>query len=405
MSSGTGPSKPRLVFIANTMYSSVLSGGDVHTLNMAEAALRAGYHLHFLAGHALKAEIEQRKMPVTLTVTDRAIMKPRDFGALSGQLHLLANNYERLRGTLRQLDDIQPDDLVYINTDFWWDVLPAMRCRARRRLMILGMDCPTLGEILFKSRPDVSGIRLPSVHYWMSQHLALRLFRRCHPKRLLYVHPNQKARLLRAGYREEELIYVSNGMDLRRAEAVPAQQKRYDAVWTGRIHKQKGVDDLVATVAHLAKWKTDVRVMIIGNVRHVLESRFRGLGVAANVEFSGYVSEDEKFRLLKASRVFLMPSRYESWGIVIAESLACGVPVVAYELDAYRPVFGNLVRYVRPFDLEAFKTATAEEIEKARASREMLPPEALERFKEENSWERAGERFLVAVGQLAAAPI
>lgn len=403
MSAEAGPSKPRLVFIANTMYSSVLSGGDVHTLNMAESALRAGYRIHFLAGHALKAEIEQRKMPVTLTVTDRGVMKPRDFGALSGQLHLLANNYERYRGTLRRLDEIQPDDIVYINTDFWWDVLPGMRCRARRRLMILGMDCPTLGEILFKSRPDVKGIRLPSVHYWLSQHRALRLFRHCRPKRLLYVHPSQKARLLRAGYLEDELIYVSNGMDLRRAEAAPAQQKMYDAVWTGRIHKQKGVDDLVATVAYLARSMKDFRAMIIGNVRQVLEPRFRELGVAANVEFSGYVSEDEKFRLLKAGRIFLMPSRYESWGIVIAEALACGVPVVAYELEAYRPVFGNLVRYVRPFDVDEFKKAAAEEIEKARAGMGTLSPEVLKRFTEENSWEKAGERFLAAVGEMASA--
>ena len=396
--------KPRLVFIANTMYSSVLSGGDVHTLNMAESARRAGYRIHFLAGHALKAELEQRRMPVTLTVTDRGIMKPRDFGALSGQLHLLANNFERLRGTMRNLQDIRPNDIVYINTDFWWDVLPAMQSKARRKLMILGMDCPTLGEILKKSRPDVGAIRLPSVHYWMSQHLALRLFRRCVPKRLLYVHPNQKARLLRAGYREEELIFVSNGMDLQRAESVPPQQKFFDAAWTGRIHKQKGVDDLVEAVAFLAGRIKDFRAIIIGNVKHVLEPRFAALGVARNVEFSGYVSEEEKFRLLKASRVFLMPSRYESWGIVIAEALACGVPVVAYELEAYRPIFGDLVRYARPFDLNEFKAAALEQIELSRAGKVVLDPVKIETFKRENSWAMAGERFLSAVRQLEAQP-
>jgi glycosyltransferase involved in cell wall biosynthesis len=402
MTAEPASSKPRLVFIANTMYSSVLSGGDVHTLNMAESALRAGYQIHFLAGHALKAELEKRKLPVTVTVTDRGIMSPRDFGALSGQLALLANNFERLRGTLAHLKEIRPDDLVYINTDFWWDVLPGMFCKARRRLMILGMDCPTLWEIIRKARPDVAGIRLPSVHYWMSQHLALRLFRRCRPKRLLYVHPNQKPRLRRAGYREEELIYVSNGMDLRRIEAVPAQPKLYDAVWIGRIHRQKGVDDLVATVAHLAARIKNFRAMIIGNVRQVLEERFRELGVAANVEFSGFVSEEEKIRLLKASRIFLMPSRYESWGIVIAEALACGVPVVAYELDAYRPVFGALVNYVKPFDVEAFKQAAAAAVERGRAGQGDLPADSLEHFKRENSWEMAGTRFLSAVSQLEA---
>jgi hypothetical protein len=70
---------------------------------------------------------------------------------------------------------------------------------------------------------------------------------------------------------------------------------------------------------------------------------------------------------------------------------------VAYELDAYRPVFGNLVRYVTPFDVEAFKLAATDEIEKSRAGPSGLDPAKLELFKQENSWQAAGKRFLGAV--------
>jgi glycosyltransferase involved in cell wall biosynthesis len=394
--------RPRLVFIANTMYSSVLSGGDIHTLKMAESALRAGYRVHFFCGHALKAELDKRSMPVSLTVTDQGMMSPRDFGKLSSQIALLMSHLGRMRGTMRHLGEIQPDDIVYINTDLWWDVAPGMRSPARRKLMILGMDCPTLWEVARRSRPDVDTLRLASLHYWWSQNRSLRVFHQCSKKRLLYVHPSQQARLLRKGYVGDELVFVSNGMDLQCAESVPPQPKLYDAVWTGRIHKQKGVEDLIATVGYLARQIPDFRVVIVGNVKQALGPRFDALGVSGNVEFSGFVSEAEKFRLLKSSRVFLMPSRYESWGIVIAEALACGLPAVAFELAAYRPVFGDLVRYVKPFDTAAFQQAAAEEIRKARSGAGVLDPAKLGQFKRENSWERAGQRFLSAVMELEA---
>ena len=394
--------KPRLVFVANTMYSNIVSGGEIHTCNLTASAIAAGYKVHFLTGHALRAELERRRLPVTISVTDQGIMAPRDFGTLGGQLSLLVDYWKRLRGTMPRLGEIQPQDVVYSATDFWWDILPVLRSRGVRKIMYLGMDCPTFGEIVFKSRPDVKTIRLPSLHYWLTQNMALKLFRRCRPKRLIYTHYNQKPRLRRMGYPEQDLVFVSNGVDLKQPAAVPEQKKVYDAAWVGRVHKQKGIDDLIATLAFLSGQIRDFRAVMVGDLQKMLAPQIAAAGLAERVQFSGYVSESEKFRLLKSSRVFLMPSRYESWGIVVGEALATGLPVVAYELDAYRPVFGDLLRYVPAFNLDAFKRAAAEEINKARAGQTTLDQGKLKQFIQENSWEAVGDRFLEAVRSLGA---
>ncbi|MEO8427977.1 MAG: glycosyltransferase [Verrucomicrobiota bacterium] len=390
----------RVVFIANSMYSEILSGGDIHTLQMADGAIRAGYPVHFLTGHAMKAQLESRRYPVSITLTDNGVMAPRKWESLSGQLAMLFDYLGRLRGTFAHLSEITPDDCAYLNTDFWWDSRPGIFCRAKRKLMILGMDCPTLSEIIFQSRPDVKSIRLPSIHYWLSQNLALRLFRRCKNKKLLYVHEAMKPRLLKMGYRESELVYISNGIDVRQADSVPEQEKVYDAVWTGRVHKQKGIDDLLATLVFLAAKIENFRAVIIGSAKKTLAPQVEALGIGDKVHFSGYVSEEEKFRLLKSSRVFLMPSHYECWGIVIGEALACGVPVVAYDVWAYRPIFGDFVRYAPCFDLQAFQDECLAQIQKLRRGENYLNEMNLEALKTEHSWEEAQRKFSAAVASL-----
>jgi glycosyltransferase involved in cell wall biosynthesis len=44
---------------------------------------------------------------------------------------------------------------------------------------------------------------------------------------------------------------------------------------------------------------------------------------------------------LKSSKVFIFPSVFEGWGIAVAEALACGLPVVAYDIPALKENFGD----------------------------------------------------------------
>jgi glycosyltransferase involved in cell wall biosynthesis len=385
------------VFIGNGTYCEQTSGGEIHFFHMVEAALAAGRPVDIFGGHALKKKID-RLFPqgVPVTLTDRSQVKPFDAHTLGGQFRLLWDYGRRFIGSVKQLDKIKPTDSVYAVSDYWFDVWPLLFCRARRKLMILGMDAPTLQEIIFRLRPDVDASRLNSIYYWLSQNLSLWLFLLLGNKRLFYVHPDMKPRLLAMGYREEEIVFISNGMNLKAAEQVPPQKKEYDVVWLGRVHRQKGIDDLLAMFVILAKELKDFRAVLVGRLDE-LAPRLAELKLSHCVTLTGLVSEEEKFRLFKASRVFLMPSRQESWGIVIAEALACDVPVVAYDLPAYRPIFGGLIDYVPSFNFEMFKKESREAIAKARRGEMALDARELALLKSEHSWEAAGNRFIATL--------
>jgi glycosyltransferase involved in cell wall biosynthesis len=391
------PARPRVVCFVNGIFGEGIGGGDVYFYFIARAILDAGYPIHFFGGHDFKKYLDRNKLPLNLTLTDDGSGKLGNVSSLTGQFRLLWDFGRRLRGALSRLDEVKPDDIAYAMSDYWFDVIPLIRCRARVKILYLGMIAPTFAQVLFKGRADVTTTRLNSLYYWMSQQTSLRRFRRVRCGIVTYSHPEMRDYLLRFGYEESRLVYVPNGSDVAAADRVPEQPKEFDLAWVGRVHPQKGIDDLLATLAWLKNQLPDFRAIIIGKSKEALEPLVQKMGLVENVFFSGLVSEEEKFRLLKSSRVFVMPSRYESWGIVVGEALVAGTPVVAYKLDCYPPVFGDFVRYVKPFDGEEFKRAVEDEIRSQRAGKNYLTRLDLARFKRESSWTTAQEKFLAAL--------
>lgn len=396
-------SPKRIYFFANGIFSDQISGGDIHFFHLAQAAMGAGCNIHFFGGHALEKQLRARFEKFELTLTDGSPAKPFNANSIFGQFRLLFDYGRRLLGNLRQLSKIHTRDAAYAVSDYWFDVWPLLLCRAGGKIMIWHMQAPSLGQIIRRSRPDVAASRVASLYYWLSQNFSLRLFRFCRNKQVLLVHPTMRGRLFALGYCAEELTDISFGLDAEKAAGARGQNKIYDAVWIGRVHRQKGIEDLLATLSHLSKLVENFRAILIGDLRAELQPQVERRGLSRYVEFSGFVSEEEKFRLFHASRVFLMTSRFEGSPRVVAEALACEVPVVAYDVETYRPLFGDFLRYIPGFDLEKFQSEASRQIFEMRAGRNYLSGLDSRRFSESHSWSATSRVFLQAVEKLHAA--
>jgi glycosyltransferase involved in cell wall biosynthesis len=243
--------------------------------------------------------------------------------------------------------------------------------------------------------------RLASLHYWGSQEWSLRRFCRQRRKHLFYLHPLMEPRLDRLGAKADQRTLLSYGLEIGPTDSVPEQKRIYDVVWIGRVHRQKGIDDLLDTLGELAGKFPDFRTMFIGNVRDALMPEVEKRGLTKHVEFSGFVSEVEKIRLFKSGRVFLMPSKHEGSPRVIGESIIAQTPVVAYDVPNYRPLFEDFVRYAPAFDLTKFKEESAKVISEMRTRENYLAAKDLSAFRSANSWETTQERFLNGLRRLS----
>ena len=98
----------------------------------------------------------------------------------------------------------------------------------------------------------------------------------------------------------------------------------------GRLLPDKGFSDLVRAFGALLVEMPEAHLLIVGEgpSRSALERMAQAAGGAARIRFLGGRNERVVQRILAISDVFCLPSWQETWGVVVNESLAAGVPVI-----------------------------------------------------------------------------
>jgi D-inositol-3-phosphate glycosyltransferase len=116
-------------------------------------------------------------------------------------------------------------------------------------------------------------------------------------------------------------------------------------LFVGRIDPLKGIDKLIRAVPYLQNIQ-GLRLVIIGGGEHSqreieqLRKLVRNLNIQDSITFVGLIKHRELPYFYSAADACVIPSYYESFGLVALESLACGTPVVATDVGNFR----NLIR-------------------------------------------------------------
>jgi len=140
----------------------------------------------------------------------------------------------------------------------------------------------------------------------------------------------------------------------------PALRGKRMAITMGRIHPKKGTDVLIkafaATLARDPAWHLVIAGPDRTGWQKDLEALAARQGVTSRITWTGMLKGTLKWGALKASEVFILPSHQENFGIVVAEAMACGLPVIlSNKVNIWREVMNYAAGFVCEDTVEAIE--------------------------------------------------
>lgn len=115
------------------------------------------------------------------------------------------------------------------------------------------------------------------------------------------------------------------------------------------LSKQKGTDVAIKAFNELAQNNNNIKLIVAGDGEYLEEAKLlvKSLNLESRVIFTGFVRNKEAPKYYNLSDVFIFPTlRLESFGIVIAEAMACGIPVIASRIGSIPDVISDRINGV-----------------------------------------------------------
>ena len=156
------------------------------------------------------------------------------------------------------------------------------------------------------------------------------------PDKIIPVSERVREDLIVMGVRNERMVVVPNGVDLRKIDGVPEEEKVYDLVYAGRLSQHKRLDLLLNALSIAREEIPDIKCCIIGDGPEMegLKRLVKEIGIEESVDFMGFLEQEEDLIAgMKSSKIFVLPSAREGFGMSALEANACGLPVVTVRSD------------------------------------------------------------------------
>src|SRR3989344_849418 len=138
------------------------------------------------------------------------------------------------------------------------------------------------------------------------------------------------------------------------------KRPKYLAVFQGRFHPQKGVEELIEIWKLVVDQIPNAKLAMIGDGPLMIDvkKKIRDLELSKNIDLLGYLYDgNKKYDVFNNSKIVVHPAFYDSGGMAAAEAMVFGLPCVGFDLKSYESYYPKGMLKVSIGDKKAFSEA------------------------------------------------
>lgn len=157
--------------------------------------------------------------------------------------------------------------------------------------------------------------------------------------------PSTKLNVQKQGIRKDNIDILTLGVNSERVKNLNIKKKKNQICFVGGIRKMKGVDVILKAHASVVKEIPDAKLILVGKMDPSFEEEVNKIinenKLQNNVEITGFVSNEERDKIMKESEYLVSGSINEGFGLIVVEAYGMGTPAITFDVNAYRDIVKN----------------------------------------------------------------
>lgn len=305
--------KPKIALVYDVIYPYVKGGGERRFYEFGTRLAANGYEVHWYGMKFWDGSNTLEKDGMTM----HGLCKARPLYTKSGRRSIsqaLIFGLSSFKLLFADFDVIDCCGFPYFS------LFPAKLAAVIKRKPLFATWHEVWGKKYWREYLGAAGI----AGYWIEL-LAARM-----PNHIIAISKHTATRLQKELGIKGSTIIV-NGVAMAKIAALQPAKTKADIIYVGRLMDYKNIHLIIESLANLKQNGTVLSCTIIGKgpARPKLQSLARKLGVADQIKWLGFLDRsDDVYAHMKASKIFVLPSKREGFGVVAIEANASGTPVL-----------------------------------------------------------------------------
>jgi glycosyltransferase involved in cell wall biosynthesis len=391
-----GGRKVKIMYIANgNGLSDKVGGSLIRTINIAKRLEEKGCEIHFLTTiGGYKACKREGLMSVNYHILPASLLKRDETNTFDRFLSYIISTLASIF-IIPRLPEV---NVIYTDSDYLCDVIPAILFKKRYK------DVKWVASIYhFIPHPSKrpGGLKLSNVLSYIGQQISLRIIMK-EADRINTETDFLKNELVKK-YRmfSDKIVVVQSGINQNIIDKASCYGKFYDACLLAALRRSKGIFDLVKAWKVVCEYKENAKLAIAGGgsaeTIKELKNEIKKLNLENNIDLIGFLSEVEKYKLFKSSKLYVLPSYEEGIPITFYEAMYCGLPVVTYYLPTYEEIKDYIVS-VPLGDVKKLAEEIIRVLEDENLARKL--GDMGRKFAKEHTWDKVAECIISQIEKL-----